>query len=514
MVKQKSACGLTGRFLPYALGGNLVFIVFTSALFLSGVFQDWQELVTEPWLINQGLRNYSDIATHHAPLLTESLALIYRFLGSGIVTRMVILFLVSAATAVLLFRAVCRLAGEKAALCSMLLFTILWPFYGGMNFWFDTFLPLFYLAAFVLLTEKRSSGFVLLSGIVLGLSFLIKQQGGVTALGVMAMILMRPGGIRSRMRESLLFSGGVLLPVAVISVWYAGTGQLRDAFYWIIKYNLSDHYVSLGTVYPPAGEIVRLLVITAPVLFFAAAALFFRDRRRLVSWNFLLAAGMGLLAFFTVYPRWERWHVIPLVPFLVICLAVSVKGLLSLPDEGNPNPRNRKILRVGLGVWLFLVIVDVGTFYPPIMISQVSPGFTDYWPLHSYGLPAWADKEFMGYRHDIPKIGKYIRQETGDGDRILVWGWGLERLYYDSGRLPAGRFYYALPWFTCLPRLGRDLEEGIENHKPRYVVTALKQFPGTPDLSGVGVDLDKYNYFEIEALKDRFPGVVIWRSGE
>ncbi len=285
-------------------------------------------MLTEPWLINQGLKHYSDIATHHAPLLTEFLALLYQACGSAPGVRMVLLFLTSLITAILLARAACRLAGPGAALFSILLFTFLWPFYGGMNFWFDSFLPLFYLAAFVFLTEKRSFGFAFFSGMAMGLAFLVKQHGGVVALVAMAMILMRPGRIGVRAREAACFSGGVMLPVAAAVFWYAYTGQLGDAFYWTILYNLSDHYVSMGSVRPPAGEIVRLLILAAPVLYFTGSALAAGGLRERLTWDFLLAAVIGLSASLTVYPRWERWHLAPMVPFLVLCLAVSLGAML------------------------------------------------------------------------------------------------------------------------------------------------------------------------------------------
>ncbi len=163
-------------------------------------------------------------------------------------------------------------------------------------------------------------------------------------------------------------------------------------------------------------------------------------------------------------------------------------------------------------MWLLVVAADVGTYYPPYIISRAIPGFTEQWPFPAHGLPAWVDKEFLRYWEDIPAVGEAIGRETARDDRILTWGFGLERIHHDAGRLPAGRFFYALPWFSCLPELQEDVAETICNQRPAFVVVAVKQYPGNPDLPGIGIKLEEQGYERQGELRERFPGVVIWKS--
>lgn len=52
----------------------------------------------------------------------------------------------------------------------------------------------------------------------------------------------------------------------------------------------------------------------------------------------------------------------------------------------------------------------------------------------------------------------------------------------------------------------------FEGDRPRYVVVAkrARQYPGTPSLSDMGVDLEKIGYVPLSELEERFPKVVIW----
>lgn len=511
-TKMKSALTSAVRIEISAFLVLLLFTLYMALLYVSGFFNDWQELVTEPYFLLRGLKNYTDIATHHAPLLTEFLAVIYRFVGTSIMARMVLLFLVSLVITFLIYRATHRLADKNAGLYSILLFTIFWPFYGGTNFWFDTFLPMFYLTAFVIMIEKRSPKWLFLAGISMGLSFLIKQPGGIVALGMLFMLLARAKNLKNCLKESLLFSSGVLVPIAIMVLWFAYTEQLRDAIYWMLEYNFSKHYVGLGKKQPPIADILRLIAIIVPIMLLLAGSAFSKTTRQLLSWNFLLALVMGFCASFTIFPRWERWHVAPSVPFLVISLVVSFKLLLTPRNASNRTKSKNIILKIVLTLWLSVVIVDVGTFYPPMLIQQFIPNFSRLWPLRSYDPPSWYDENFIRYVHDLQPLGKYLQKISNKADRIFVWGWLGNKIYFEADRLPAGKFYYNLPWFTCLPRFKRDLLIGFERDHPRFVIVAKRPFPGTPTLAELGIDLNKRGYKILSDLENRFPEVVIWKS--
>jgi len=461
----------------------------------------------------RGLRNYTDISTHHAPLLTEFLAVIYRLFGTDIMIRIILLILVSTLVALLTYRATNYLAGKGAALLSLLLLAILWPFYGGTNFWFDTFLPLFYMIAFVLIIESRTGKFIPLAGASMGLSFLTKQTAGAVALVIFIMLLLRPKDFRVRFKESVLFSIGVLIPIIAIALWYSFTGQLQDAYYWTIQYNLSPHYVILGGTRPPLNDIVRLLVISLPITLFIIFACFTTTARKLLSWNLLLALTIGFSASLTAFPRWERWHLIPSIPFLAVALAFTLRLLMNTRDSLKVTAI-RKAITATIAIWILAVALDVGTYYPPLLIARIVPNFTRYWPLHSYAGPAWIDERYLRSMRDMPLIAAYLNRVTKQSDKIYVCGWEGSRLYWESKRLPAGKFYYSLPWFTCLPRFKKDLHRSFDQDPPSYVAVLKRRYPGTPSLITLGIDLKQRGYVELTDLQQRFPEVVIWRSPE
>lgn len=481
-------------------------------LYTSGYFVDWQELVVEPFFLMRGLKLYTDIGTHHTPLLTQFLGLLYKLVGTEVMVRKILLVLVSAAAAFLTIRAAHRLAGKKAALFSVLLFIILWPFYGGRDFWFDTFLSFFYIFVFVLILKRKTPLWLALAGIIMGLSFLIKQNGAIVAAVVFLMLLAREKPFRSRLRGSLFFSAGFLVPVLITATWYAFRGQLADAYYWIIKYNLSGSYLKWALKPPPVSDLLRLLVAVSPLMVLLALCVISRNRRKRISWEFRLAFYMGLGASLAVYPRWERFHVAPSLPFLVICLVLSFNILLMREDKRRENQRSN-VARAMLSAWAVVVFLDIGLFFPPLLADRIIPGFSAHWPLRSYNAPSWYDESYWKYIHHMPRIGRRLNQKTDRQDRIFVWGWLGSRIYLEADRLPAGTFYYALPWFAYLPRFREDLSIVFEKERPCFVIEARKrfQYPETPTLNELGVNLKKHGYQRFKEWEDRYPEFRVWK---
>lgn len=512
-LKNHSEKSLIDRWDIYLLLTYLFFVLYIVLLYAFGHFVDWFELILEPFFLLHGLNLYTDIATHHTPLLTEFLACLYSFVGTGIIVRKILLVLVSAATAFLTFRATHRLAGKRAGLLALLLFAVFWPFYGGTDFWLDTFLPLFYLLAFILIVQRDSAGRLILAGIMMGLSFLIKQSGAQVAAIIVIMLLARAKPVKSRIKDSLVFSTGVLLPIVIISLWYASREQLGEAYYWIFKYNLSGFYLKFAAKPPSVSEGLRLLVIVFPIILLLIETIFSKAKRQMISWEFRLAFYMGLGASFAIFPRWERFHVAPSIPFLVILLVLSFKVLLKKGDSLR-EIRIRRVMKILLSIWILVILLDIGTFYPPTLAERIIPRLTRHWPLHSYDVPGWYDEDYRKYIHDMPLIAQYLKDGSMEKDRIFVWGWEGEKVYLLSGRLPAGKFYYTLPWFAYLPRFREDLLMGFERDHPRYVIVAKRrhQYPGTPSLSELGLDLRKMGYIQLSDLEQRFPKVEVWKS--
>jgi hypothetical protein len=491
---------------------NLAFVGYLTFLLLTVSIVDWQELVIEPWLMLRGLKSYTDIATQHPPLLTALLAVLQRIFGANIDARILLLIVASTAVGCLSFLAADRLAGRRAAVFSLLLLAIFWPFYGGLNFWFDTFLPVFYLIAYVLIITGNSARSFFLAGVSLGLAFLLKQSSGLVGLVMGIMTLAKAGDASNRLRRFLVFSAGIGTPIILLAIWYLHSGQLADAFYWIIQYNLSGLYVRLAKAWPPRNEIIRLLIAIVPIVFVLIKAAFSKAFRKRIPGRYLSLLVLGFIAAFTIFPRWERWHVAPAVPFLAISLALSGTLLLTGPDPDSGR-QTRRLVRPLLAAWLLVVFFDVGMFYPPLLINRVIPHFAQHWPFHSYARPQWVDEHYLRYRRDFASLAQSVRDLTREDDRITVWGWEGERLYRASDRLPAGRFYYGLPWFTSLPRFKMDLMSGFRQHSPRLVIELKKQYPGVPSLLKFGVDLEGMGYYKLKDLEEKFPEVVIWGLG-
>jgi hypothetical protein len=291
-------------------------------------------------------------------------------------------------------------------------------------------------------------------------------------------------------------------------------GHLQEAFFWVISYNLSGLYVKFGLLPPSLGEFFQLLILILPIFVFLLNSTIVRSKRAWITWEFRLVFYMGFAAALAILPRWGRFHVASALPFLVLALVITFKIFLSSSDRPSEKTSwRRRAIRFALVSWVIIVFLDIGMFYPCLILNRIIPNFSSFMPFRSSELPKWFDKSYQRYMRDMPEIGKYLNESTDQNERIFTWGWELSQVYLESDRLPAGRFYYALPWFIDLPVFERDLNKTLKEGRPRYIIETKKnRYPGTPALRDLGIDLNKMGYSLLLDMGERFPEVNIWKK--
>jgi len=275
-------------------------------------------MVLQPWLLNQGFIPYLHIADEHSPLLPHLLAWLQTSLeNDGILA----LRLAHAATLTLLFALVSTWLwtryGLWAAAAGMAFFWAFAARFGLTTFWYNLALAPVFFGFFISLgvfsLERRYLWRVVLSGVLVGIGVLLKQQ----AIVLVPVFLIWLGLVRQRLRSNwrsacialLLFLVGMTTPVALYIAFYLTVGgNLAALMEWTILFNLTSGYARLGFLLPSHLDMLAIwpaFLLVAPF----AASLWLSDsfsgqERLLRLW--LLICALSSLIF--LYPRYSPPH--------------------------------------------------------------------------------------------------------------------------------------------------------------------------------------------------------------
>ncbi len=322
-----------GRWLGLGLG----FAVF--AAMLAWTWGTWCDAIVDfggelyvPWRLAEGDVLYRDVAYFTGPLSPYLNALVFRVLGTSLLSLVLANLAVLGGIAFLLHRILAKAAGELAAAAGLVIFLLLFAFaqleeIGNSNYvcpyahetTHGALLALLLLVALERWLDRRRLLAAAAIGLLLGLAFLTKVEvflamAGAASLGL-ALGFRRDRVDLSRALATVL--GCALLPVAVASGALATAMPARDALHGTLgawPYTLEGKVADLafyrwvlGTD-RPAANLGRLLValgawvgIFAPV---AAIAVFLVRRLKA---SFLVGAATAVALLLALRPSPTGW---------------------------------------------------------------------------------------------------------------------------------------------------------------------------------------------------------------
>ncbi|OUC05686.1 hypothetical protein RY27_25705 [Litorilinea aerophila] len=225
-------------------------------------------MVLQPWLLNQGFIPYLHIADEHSPLLPHLLAGLQTLVhNDGILA----LRLAHASTLTLLFGLVSGWLwmryGIWAAVAGI---SFIWAFavrFGITTFWYNLALAPLFFGFFILLSifssEQRHLWRVALSGLLVGIGVLLKQQAivliPVFLIWLVLMHWKRYLDWRSIPKALLLFIAGVIVPVILYLAFYLSHGgSLTALVEWTLLFNLTSGYARLGFLLPSHFDLIAI----------------------------------------------------------------------------------------------------------------------------------------------------------------------------------------------------------------------------------------------------------------
>lgn len=379
------------------------------------------------------------------------------------------LLLVSLGTILLMFLAVRRFMGPAIAVFASASYALLTlsPAVLGSAAHATHFVMLFAVAGiFQLLValERRSVTRLAVSGLLLGLSIVMKQSGiFFAAFGGLVFLYHQVFIIRSRwsvwIMHAVLFAGVISLPVALLFFWMYEAGTFNRFWFWTFEYgsqyagteNLSTGFANLLASIDGLQRDFMILWLVAPAGMFL---LWSGNYRYLVQ---LFITVFAVVSVASVCPGlYFRQHY-----FVMLMPVFSILASMAIHATGVYIGGKLQVLGItGTSVLVFLIACLAGVI--PLR-----------WYLFEQNMFA-VSRSIYG-SNPFPEsvaIGRYIKNNTSVTDRVAILG-SEPQIYFYADRLCATGYIYTYSLMEeqiYSQRMHDEIIAEIESSKPEMLV--------------------------------------------
>jgi hypothetical protein len=459
--------GPSADLVAYMIMGAVVILVCFIRLRLLGVplERDEGEYAYMGQLLLQGILPYVEAYNMKLPGIYVVYALIMAVFGQTHAGIHLALLFANIATAILLFLIGRRLFGTIAGAGSAVGFSVLTLSPTMQGFWansehFVILLAVGGLLLMLIAIERDSHILLLLSGLLLGSSFLMKQHGVFFPLFGFVYISYACSRRYSLLSKRFLsrlgvFSGGVSVPLSGVFLVFLGAGILDQFWFWTFKY--ASEYVAMvplerGAVYFKM-TFARIFSANASIFIVALLGALSMIWSRTARSGWFFAFGFLLASFAALCPGFYfRPHY-----FILWMPAVSLfAGMAAFAIIERLSTRALTLV-LGSAITVALVFPVHGQRQ---FLFALTPNEACR---QTYGLNPFPESI---------EVARYVRNNTTENDSIAILGSEPQICFYARRRSATGFLYtYALmePQAFALQMQEKMIEE-IRSSDPKYVV--------------------------------------------
>ena len=456
----------------------LVLTVLTALhlFFLANLrFTAWPEMLSYPYLYNNGFSLYRDMIYPYPPFLTGMLAVWYSCFGYGLGSVKVFTWMLIIISDLLIFGITRRITkSDRFALIAVVIYVFLQPFLGGNMLWFDLAIVPFVLAGtyFAIRSFEKDSRWTdfALVGYFLIVSSLVKQTAGFFFIIYLVYAFF---ATKDRRKYIYTFLAPLTLGLVLLAKLIA-TDLFVHFFNWILWFPMTSWssfpgYVQMGLT---QREFAKLVFLLAPVIagLVAYRKIVLRDKNVILLTMFLAGS---LIA---VYPRFSFFHF-----QLALALVAIMYGILASYSKST-----RRVVILYTVVLLLFVFVQVSS------IKQ-----------------DW-NKEARFYDENDMRLASQIKEIVPEAETVFLLGVHSGHYVY-SDRLPPKPWTDNFGWYLEIPGLQDKIIKSWESDPPYAVVWSE---PSEGDWYDLGVyqptDITKWIIKNYNMEGELEKGVTIW----
>jgi len=312
--------------------------------------------------------------------------------------------------------------------------------------------------------ERRGGQWFVAGGVLLGIAMLMKQHAVVfivfgAGLAFWSAWRDNPRHGRVMVRRTAAVLGGACVPFAVWVATAAGHGVFEKFWFWTIDY-AREYVRQVPLARAPARLAAGLREVTRatlPLWLAAAGGLVALWVGRWHTSTRVVITGLLVTAFLAVCPGlfFREHYFIVMLPAVALLVGVAVESLERLVGRVAPPT----VTRATAVVTLVGVIGAYGVTERRYLFAM---------PAAEISRSRYGTNPFV----EAPVVAAYLRQHTGEGDRIAVLG-SEPQIYFLSGRRSATGYIYTYPLVELQPfarRMQEEMRREIEAAHPAYVV--------------------------------------------
>jgi hypothetical protein len=419
-------------------------------------------------LILHGIAPYRYCYTMKLPGTAAAYALLTAIFGQTAIGVHLGLLVVNSATAVLLFLLTRKLFGKLAGVvaCAAFVFLSLEPSVFGFAAHATQFVVLPAVGGILLLLraveiEKRQLFFW--SGMVLGLSFLMKQPGIFFVLFAAAYLCCSEWMRGLRWRELALritvFLLGAVIPFAATCLILLQAGVFPRFWFWTFSYareygSIVPFSDGLQIFWDTAAGVVKPAVLIWIIAAIGTIAVIWGPKARA---NTIFVLGFLFFSFAAVCPGFyfRQHYFIVFLPAVALLCGVAVSRTTAMIQA------SAKSAWLGLiPSFLFVVALAISIAHDGAFFFRTDP------------VIACRDIYDHNPFPEAQQIADFIRNRAGEEDRIAVVGSEPEIYFYSHLRSATG-YIYMYPLMESQPfaeQMQHEMESEIENSAPRFVI--------------------------------------------
>ena len=408
---------------------------------------------------------YKDYIDIKPPGIYYLFALAFSIFGKSFYAARAVTFIFNALSAVIIFSIGRKLWNKKVGMLSSMLFLIgmLTPAYEGYLAMTEPFMVFFGLLGVLLFFKYEHRIYLILTGLLIGISTLFKQYGALFLATIFIFYLLKLWMPENRTKDYLKDSAenlsliicGFLIPIAITAFYFWTAGSLQSFIYWSFLFGIKDYGHSF---YIKNFEFQFLSYSIIWVLSFVSVFIIAYEFTTKKSKGGELFTVIWLLA--SLYPltiKQYGHYYIQLLPPACLLASISlmkIYPILSLRSikESLSKLNHQKIFAI---VCLFGLILS----------SFAIISYTNY------GLQKSRQIRF----DDQLNTAEYIKSHTSPNEKILAFNY-VPSMYFLSDRDPPTEFLFFEPWF------GEGYEyrviERINGNSVRYVVCNFRLVKG------------------------------------
>lgn len=418
-------------------------------------FTAWPEMLSFPYVIDKGFLIYRDFHHVYQPLLTYILLGFYKMFGFNILTLKSFTYLLFGLIDLTIFLNVKKLTGKNnISLIALGIYILLQPVFDGNMLWYDigVILP-------VLLSIYYLNTNLLLSGLFVAISFLIKQQAVLLGLPIFIYLIYK----KETLKNILKFLGGCIAPVLILGILLLKYNLITDYIFWTFEFPLIHLPKIEGYAIYPNSKEISILLLTGFTLFIGSII----NYKKLDS-KFWLLISILIFMVLSAFPRFSMFHLQPALAIFIIL----VSYLFSLKNK-----------------YFVLLLLPLLYLWKSVLLNP--------------------QNEVRFYSQKEIKLAGEIKK-TSENNKIYLLG--PSSIYYVlTNTMSSKPWIENYVWHFEIPGLQEKVIEGWEKDPPIYIYWSKPEQGNWYDLGTYQpkkiVEYIRQNYIQVDGIED----IEVWR---